>query len=226
MEASTHPIAPEDCVAVQAETNTVDDPFDWTVDQVVCHSISTLWSQSANPSPGPDPVTFEAVLREHVINGEVLLNNVDKDTLREDLGLKALGPRSTVLAIINYLRQNSLKYQKINKCDRGKSLHLSRLSFPSVHVLLPFLSSFKKQSLSPSSLQHAFSYSLPIIFPGNEARLPSLSCLSFLHSCPGPFPFITIISSFSILLPCLSPMGLSCRTFQTRPRIFFYHSDS
>lgn len=91
------------------------DPLDWTVDQVVaflCHSSSAPWSQSANPARLPDPNAFEAAIRENMVNGEVLLNDVDKETLREDLGLKALGPRSTVMAAIRYLRKLSVKYQR------------------------------------------------------------------------------------------------------------------
>ena len=91
------------------------DPLDWTVDQVVaflCHSPSTPWLQSANPLQRPDPVSFEAALRENLVNGEVLLNDVEGVSLREDLGLKAFGHRSMVLAAIRYLRQLSVKYQK------------------------------------------------------------------------------------------------------------------
>jgi hypothetical protein len=92
------------------------DPLDWTVDQVVdflCHSPSVTWSQSANPVRLPDPAAFADTLRENMVNGEVLLMDVEKETLREDLGLKALGARSTVLAAIRYLRSLSLKYQRV-----------------------------------------------------------------------------------------------------------------
>ncbi|KAN0068150.1 hypothetical protein V8E54_013720 [Elaphomyces granulatus] len=91
------------------------DPLDWTVDEVVaflCHSSSTPWLQSANPLQLLDPVSFEAALRENLVNGEVLLNDVEGVSLREDLGLKAFGHRSMVLAAIRYLRQLSVKYQK------------------------------------------------------------------------------------------------------------------
>jgi hypothetical protein len=94
----------------------VIDPLDWTVDQVVaylCYSPSTPWSQSANPSPRPDPVSFEASLRENLINGDVLLNGVDKEILREDLGLRAVGHRNTVLTAIEHLRRASAKYQMV-----------------------------------------------------------------------------------------------------------------
>ncbi|PKX96856.1 putative SNF2 family helicase/ATPase [Aspergillus novofumigatus IBT 16806] len=73
------------------------DPLDWTVDEVVaflCYNPETPWSQSASQAPRPNPVQFEAALRENLITGEVLLHDVDKETLREELGLKAIGHRN------------------------------------------------------------------------------------------------------------------------------------
>ncbi|KAL2001985.1 hypothetical protein VTN02DRAFT_900 [Thermoascus thermophilus] len=93
----------------------LDDPLDWTVDQVVaylCHNPATPWSQSATPAPRPDPASFEAALRDNVINGETLLNDVDRDTLRQDLGLKAVGHYSSIRRAIDHLRQLSVKYQR------------------------------------------------------------------------------------------------------------------
>ncbi|RAL10023.1 putative SNF2 family helicase/ATPase [Aspergillus homomorphus CBS 101889] len=75
------------------------DPLDWTVDEVVqflCHNPDAPWSLSSSKVARPDPVTFEAALRENVITGEVLLHDVDIHTLKDDLGLKALGPRSSM----------------------------------------------------------------------------------------------------------------------------------
>lgn len=90
------------------------DPLDWTVEDVVdflCHRSQTPWSQSATKSPRPDLATLEVSLRDNMITGEVLLNDVDKDALRNDLGLKALGHRSSMLIAIRYLQQNSPKFQ-------------------------------------------------------------------------------------------------------------------
>ena len=73
------------------------DPLDWTVDEVVqflCRNPQTPWSRSSSRAPRPDPITFEATLRENEITGEVLMHDVDKETLREDLGVRALGHRS------------------------------------------------------------------------------------------------------------------------------------
>lgn len=90
------------------------DPVDWSVDEVVqflCHNSHTPWSQSVSGAPRPDPTSFEAALRDNLITGEVLLNDVDKSALRDDLGLRALGHRSSMLTAIRYLQGLSLKYQ-------------------------------------------------------------------------------------------------------------------
>lgn len=91
-----------------------EDPLDWTVEEVIqflCHDPETPWSQSATNTPRPNPAAFEATLRENMITGEVLLNDVDKEALRDDLGLKAIGHRSTILMAIRYLRRKSPKYK-------------------------------------------------------------------------------------------------------------------
>ena len=89
------------------------DPLDWTVDDVVdflCHTTETPWSKSVVRNR-PDPASFEAILRENFITGEALLHDVDVKNLNEDLGIKALGHRSSVVRAIQYLRERSGKYQ-------------------------------------------------------------------------------------------------------------------
>jgi hypothetical protein len=120
----------EDAMAMgakkQGDANKMEiDPLNWTVDHVVdflCHSTSMPWSSDS--SPRPDPVFFEAALRKNLVNGKVLLNDVDKDILREDLGLEAYGHRSTVLDAIRYLQKLSGKYQTANSTTniQGKLL--------------------------------------------------------------------------------------------------------
>ncbi|PYH98962.1 SNF2 family helicase/ATPase [Aspergillus ellipticus CBS 707.79] len=90
------------------------DPLDWTVDEVVqflCLNPQTPWTLSSSRAPRPDPVTFEAAIRDNLVTGEVLLHDVDKETLRDDLGLRALGHRSCILMAIRYLQRNSPKFQ-------------------------------------------------------------------------------------------------------------------
>ncbi|KAJ9408725.1 hypothetical protein DTO045G8_3673 [Paecilomyces variotii] len=130
------------------------DPLDWTVDQVVnclCYSSSTPWCQSLSSAPRPDPATFEAALRENLINGETLLNDVDKDALRQDLGLRALGHRSFVLAAIRYLRQASLKYRRANALPNSLLDDRSQAASPSY---FPSTASFSATG-SPGTLAYS-----------------------------------------------------------------------
>lgn len=99
------------------------DPLDWTVDEVVkflCYTAETPWSNSV-VSNRPDPVSFEAALRENFVTGETLLHDVDMKNLSEDLGIKALGHRSSVIRAIHYLRERSLKYQSTQGKPKAQS---------------------------------------------------------------------------------------------------------
>ncbi|KKK16657.1 hypothetical protein ARAM_005767 [Aspergillus rambellii] len=127
----------------------IGDPLDWTVDEVVsflCHNPQTPWSQSNSRVPRPDPVSFEASLRENLINGEVLLQDVDKNALRDDLGLKALGHRSCIMMAIRFLQQRSLKFQhSISHSSRSGQTASPRIQSPSP------MSSFAQDALPNSS---------------------------------------------------------------------------
>lgn len=109
------------------------DPLDWAVDQVVeflCHNPKTPWSQSTAAPPRPDPATFEDALRSNMITGEVLLYDVDKATLREDLGLKKIGHWSTILMAIRYLQNISQKYQRAKAQRSTPFEHSPSVFFP------------------------------------------------------------------------------------------------
>lgn len=89
------------------------DPLDWTLDEVIeflCHNPQMPWSNSV-VRIRPDPVAFEAALRDNLITGEILLHDIDLKVLHEDLGIKAFGHRSSVIRAIEYLRKRSFKYQ-------------------------------------------------------------------------------------------------------------------
>lgn len=89
------------------------DPIDWGVDQVVdflCNPQEAPWAYSATSSR-PNLTALESALRDNEINGEALLHDVDREALRDDMGIKALGHRSSVLRAIDWLRVRSPKYQ-------------------------------------------------------------------------------------------------------------------
>jgi hypothetical protein len=69
-----------------------NDPFDWTVDQVVAVLCLSPSIPAAGSSRRPD-VSFGAALRDQKIDGEMLLQEVDDVVLQKDLGLRSFGER-------------------------------------------------------------------------------------------------------------------------------------
>ncbi|KAJ5665092.1 uncharacterized protein N7477_007540 [Penicillium maclennaniae] len=89
------------------------DPLEWGVEEVVaflCNPASAPWALSAT-SPRPDLLALAAALRDNEIAGEALLYDVDPQAIKDDLGVKALGHRSSVNRAIEWLRARSTKYQ-------------------------------------------------------------------------------------------------------------------
>lgn len=92
----------------------MEDPFDWSVDQVVAAlcNATTSWTQSKAVSPLPEFSHFERALRDNEVTGSILLTQVDHASLREDLGLKILGHRGTIMLAIHKLRGQSQKWKE------------------------------------------------------------------------------------------------------------------
>ena len=91
----------------------VQDPYDWTVDQVVhalCSSDSSSLATKALV-PLADSNAFASLLKEHLIDGEALLTGLNPDILSEKLGVKAHGLHVKILNFIERLQQLSSKYR-------------------------------------------------------------------------------------------------------------------
>ncbi|CRG88610.1 Transcriptional regulator ATRX [Talaromyces islandicus] len=144
-----------------------DDPFDWSVDQVVqylCYNTSTPWTSSKNPSPMPDRQPFESALREHGITGEVLLNGRLEPFFRSTLKLHE-GPFYSVDRAIQYARRNSAKYQAVFNQER---LYLAA-SMPAI--------------MNHHMLSHFMPNSQAIFNQATAPALPDVSrSASFIHS--------------------------------------------
>lgn len=90
----------------------MDDPWYWGVDKV----IATLCDPSGPMLRGVDPLSIpdraflEKTLRENAISGPTLLTELTHPVLRDDLGLKPLGHRTTLMHVIMDLRRQSARY--------------------------------------------------------------------------------------------------------------------
>lgn len=170
-----------------------DDPFDWSVDQVVqylCHNTSTPWTSSKNPSPLPDRQPFESALREHGITGEVLLNGRLETFFRSSLKLHE-GPYYSVEKAIQYARRNSAKYQAVLNQERFDQA-AAMTPFMNSHMPSPFMANplaiFNRVTAHPgpsrsASLIHSIESTTEGNKPANEQLFPGLQ---MIQSSPSP----------------------------------------
>ena len=100
----------------------LQDPCDWTVDQVVfalTDEGSQLLRSNASLSL-PNASVLANVLRENDVTGLALLTLVNTDSLRDELGIKSMGHRASIKDLIQQLQEISSKYQE--KAQRSARL--------------------------------------------------------------------------------------------------------
>lgn len=91
----------------------MEDPWDWDVDQVVealCYRRSPFLRSDDFPKVFPEPRELESVFRDNSVGGLSLLVDFNNATMREDLGIKQFGHRSSLTHLIRLLRRHSLKW--------------------------------------------------------------------------------------------------------------------
>ncbi|KAI1337943.1 hypothetical protein F5Y15DRAFT_138568 [Xylariaceae sp. FL0016] len=99
----------------------MDDPWHWDVDRVVRELCSSTrsWGASSKPLHLLLPDHLEALLREHEVDGEVLLEH-DQAELCVDLGIKKLKHKRTLQGAITLLRSRSRQY-RLNQEEKHKA---------------------------------------------------------------------------------------------------------
>lgn len=89
-----------------------EDPWFWTTKEVIaalCLDDGPLRTSGSQRS-FPDPQFLARTLEENAISGPSLLTDLNNVSLRDDLGIKALGHRTSILHYIQDLRRQSSKY--------------------------------------------------------------------------------------------------------------------
>ena len=89
------------------------DPWDWSIEEVIialCHADGIARHKLDNQEILPEPTGFAQLLREQGINGSILLTELDRATLRDELGLRTVGSRGSITILIESLRRRSPKY--------------------------------------------------------------------------------------------------------------------
>ena len=134
--------------SIEGPPSSTQDPWSWTVDQVVFAFTDqdSPWLGADAPLSLPDTEVLSRVLRENDVNGHALLTEVNTVCLRDELGIKSLSHRAAINDIIQQLQDISLKYQqRAQRSARLSSVGLgSRIGSP----YFPTPSSFEPRAAS------------------------------------------------------------------------------
>lgn len=101
-------------MSISPSLGTSEDPWDWSVEQVIqefCRPDHGRPAWCSSTDVLPDYSRFERDLRDNDVTGEVILTTISKDVLRDDLKIKSIGQRHAIEKGIKYLRSRSLKFQ-------------------------------------------------------------------------------------------------------------------
>ena len=144
--ADIMPITPPSIETVRSEP---EDPWDWSVEQVIdaaCyHKDSLMAGIDTSELVLTDPQALEQQLRKNSVRGLTFLKELDRASLREELNMQNLGDRSSVLHLIQSLRRKSRKYKNY--------LHAEAAERPTPAFDNRFASVGREQSLgSPLSI--------------------------------------------------------------------------
>ncbi|KAI9882568.1 MAG: hypothetical protein M1823_005690 [Watsoniomyces obsoletus] len=89
------------------------DPWGWTVDQVVSAlcDFPGIWPQISANAFMLDLRAVEIAIRAHAIDGMNLLLWVDREAVRQQLGVNIFGHQGIIMLAIDFLRHKSPRYQ-------------------------------------------------------------------------------------------------------------------
>ncbi|KAL8734817.1 MAG: hypothetical protein Q9166_001169 [cf. Caloplaca sp. 2 TL-2023] len=97
-----------------AEDSILGDPWDWTIAEVVAAFCdpNAHFRATTNSEALPNPKILKDKIREHCIDGFILLNEIDGPTLKDELGITVLGHRGHLIREIRHLKRCSQKYEE------------------------------------------------------------------------------------------------------------------
>ena len=135
--------------SIEGPLSSVQDPWDWTVEQVVfalTDHHSPLRRNNAQLSL-PDASVLAKVLRENDVTGLALLTEVTTHCLRDELGIRSLGHRAAIIQLIRQLQDISSKFQE----QTARSVRLSSVGLGS-HIGSPYFATPRAVSRALGSL--------------------------------------------------------------------------
>jgi hypothetical protein len=98
---------------MSSQSTHTKDAWSWTVDDLVnnvCRSSALFHAAGCRLEDLANTTTLEAQLRDQEVTGATFLTALDSHTLRSELGIQNPGQRTALLAVIEFLRQQSSGY--------------------------------------------------------------------------------------------------------------------
>jgi len=125
--------------SIEGSSAQLQDPWDWTVDQVIftlTNNDSSLLRDNGTLSL-PDEKQFADALRDNDVTGLALLTEVQAQSLRDDLKIKSMGHRASINLLVRKLQDVSTKYQahlvqsgRVSSADMGSRMATPFLGSP------------------------------------------------------------------------------------------------
>lgn len=159
--------------SIEGSSSPIQDPWDWTVDQVIfAFTDPRSPLLTSNPSLSlPDPHEFADILRKDGTTGHALFCEMKENDLRDELGIKSRGHRASINHMIRLLQDRSAQYQQYQQyivaTGRASSIGtVSRMGTPLLaspqHFQLSYNPRFSGILHSPAAPAGEFK-SLPVI---------------------------------------------------------------
>lgn len=145
-----------------------DDPWYWTTRDVtaaLCLDDGPLRTSGSQRS-FPDPQFLAQALEENAISGPSLLTDLNHVSLRDELGVKALGHRTSILHYIQDLRRRSPKYLDHVQTNSAPIFPLADVEAGSDCITSPGNTHFRPSSQHGLEAERSSISSTNYAFPG------------------------------------------------------------
>ncbi|MCJ1275541.1 hypothetical protein MMC21_003344 [Puttea exsequens] len=143
------------------------DPWDWTVDEVVFALTDAKSPLIASNPPKyfPDSAHLADLLRENDVNGQALLTIVDRQCLKEDFRIKSLSQQASIGDLIRTLQcQSPIYLGKFGDPERRSNIGgVSRIG--SSYFGTPLKNSYPAASTAPSLWSPTMAFGVQLSAP-------------------------------------------------------------
>lgn len=145
-----------------------EDPWLWSTVEVtaaLCSDDGPLRSSGSQRS-FPDPQFLAQTLQENAVSGPSLLTDINHVSLRDELGIKALGHRTSILHCIQDLRRRSVKYLDHVQTNSAPVISPADVGSGSGYIITPGNMHFRPSPHQGLEAERSSIYSTSYVVPG------------------------------------------------------------